>query len=293
MQLNATSTLSGKTLVITGASRGIGLEIAKRCARDGANIVIFAKTVEPHPKLPGTIYTAAAEIEEAGGQVLPLCVDIRDDEAVQSAFVKAGETFGGIDALVNNASAIYLLGPQVLKMKQYDVMHEINARGSYLCSTMALPYLLESTNPHIVNISPPINMHPGWFKSHVAYTQSKYLMSMSTLGMAEALKPHQVAVNSLWPRTAIDTAAVRHLLPGAAKNCRKPEIMADAAYWILTQRAALTTGQFFIDEEIVRSQGVEDLSEYALDPNEGLLRDLFIGDPHDAGTLLGGSSAGE
>lgn len=278
--------LAGKTIVITGSSRGIGLEIAKRCARDGANIAVFAKTTEPHPKLPGTIYTAATEIEQAGGHALPLTVDIRDDDAVKAALAKTVDTFGGIDALVNNASAIYLLGPQVLNMKQYDLMHQINGRGTYVCSVLSLPYLLEAENAHILNISPPMNMHPGWFKSHVAYTQAKYLMSMNTLGMAESFKPQNIAVNSLWPRTAIDTSAVRNLLPVDISHCRKPSIMADAAYCLLTQRTSVATGQFFIDEEVLRGQGVDDFSQYAVDPEALLMRDLFLGDPGDAFKLL-------
>ena len=269
----------GKTLFITGSSRGIGLAIARKFAQQGANIAIVAKTTEPHPKLPGTIYTACQELESLGGKALPLATDIRFDDQVAAAVAKTVETFGGIDVLVNNASAIYLLGPQVLKMKQYDLMHQINGRGTYLCSTLCYDYLAKAENPHILNLSPPLNMHPGWFKSHVAYTQAKYLMSMSTLGMAEACKSYGIAVNSLWPKTAIDTAAVRNLLPIKPENCRKSTIVADAAYWILQQKAENCTGQFFLDEDVLRQAGVRDFSPYAFDPEAPLVRDAFIGEP--------------
>ncbi len=268
-----------KTIVITGGSRGIGLAIAKRFAKDGANVAILAKTAEPHPKLPGTIYTAASEIEEVGGNALPIQADIRFDDQVSNAISKIMETFGGIDVLINNASAIFLLGPEVLQMKQYDLMHQINGRGTYLCSTLCQQHLKNSDNPHIINISPPINLMPGWFKSHVAYTQSKYLMSMSTLGMSAAYKAQNIAVNSLWPRTAIDTAAVRNLLPVEPKNCRKDTIMADAAYIIAQQKSGEVTGNFFVDEEYLREHGVSDFSQYACDPNEKLIQDAFLGDP--------------
>ncbi len=279
-------TWQGKTLFITGSSRGIGLAIARKFAQQGANIAVAAKTTEPHPKLPGTIYTACEELESLGGKALPLPTDIRFDDQVAEAVKKTADTFGGIDVLINNASAIYLLAPQVLKMKQYDLMHQVNGRGTYLCSTLCYDYLAKAKNPHILNISPPLNMHPGWFKSHVAYTQAKYLMSMSTLGMAESFKGYGIAVNSLWPKTAIDTSAVRNLMPISPQNCRKPNIMADAAYWILQQQAGSCTGQFFLDEEVLRKAGVKDFSPYAFDPDAPLIRDAFIGEPGSFPVLL-------
>ena len=277
-----TKMFKDKTIVITGASRGIGLAIAKRFAKDGANISILAKTTEVHPKLPGTVYTAASEIEEAGGNALPIKTDIRFDDQVHNAIEKTIEAFGGIDVVINNASAIFLLGPEVLNMKQYDLMHQINGRGTYLCSTMCLAHLRNAKNPHIINISPPLNLSPGWFKSNVAYTQSKYQMSMCTLGMAEAFKTQGIAVNSLWPKTTIDTAAVRNLMPVDIKNTRRPSIMADAAYAIASENASKVTGHFYVDEDVLRDRGVEDFSQYALDPEEKLIRDMFIGNPEDA-----------
>src|SRR5688572_24326750 len=228
------SSLKGKTLFITGASRGIGLAIAKRAARDGANVAIAAKTAEPHPKLPGTIYTAAKEIEEAGGKALPVLCDIQFDEQVADAVKKTVETFGGIDILVNNASAIHLTGTEATPMKRYDLMHRINTRGTFLCSQLCIPHLKKASNPHILNLSPPLDMKAKWFAPHVAYTMAKMGMSMCVLGMSEELKRDGIAVNALWPRTAIATAAVQNLLGGehAIKGCRKPEIMADAAYTI-------------------------------------------------------------
>ncbi|MCC6747576.1 MAG: NAD(P)-dependent oxidoreductase [Deltaproteobacteria bacterium] len=270
--------LKGKTLFITGASRGIGLAIALRAARDGANIVVAAKTAEPNPKLPGTIYTAAQEIEAAGGRALPCVVDIRNEEQVQDAVAKAVATFGGIDILVNNASAISLTGTLQTPMKRYDLMHQINTRGTFLCSQVCLPHLLKAANPHILNLSPPLSMKARWFGPHVAYTMAKYGMSMCVLGMAEEFKSQGVAVNALWPRTAIATAAVMNLLGGEAtmKSSRKPEIMGDAAHVILTRSSRECTGNFFIDDEILASAGVKDLDAYAFEPGAQLLQDFFI-----------------
>jgi citronellol/citronellal dehydrogenase len=274
----SSASLKGKTLFVTGASRGIGLAIAIRAARDGARIAIAAKTAEPHPKLPGTIYTAAAEIESAGGQALPLVVDIRDEQQVVEAVARTVETFGGIDILVNNASAISLTPTLQTPLKRYDLMHQINTRGTFVCSQACLPHLLKAENPHILNISPPLNMESRWFAPHVAYTMSKYGMSMCVLGMAEEFRQQGVAVNALWPRTAIATAAVRNLLGGeeAIRRCRKPEIMADAAYVILTQPSRTCTGNFFIDEDVLRSAGVTDFTPYAVDASAELLPDFFI-----------------
>jgi citronellol/citronellal dehydrogenase len=272
------TTLQGKTLFITGASRGIGQAIALRAARDGANIVIAAKTAEPHPRLPGTIYTAAEEIEAAGGRALPLVVDVRFEEAVEEGVDKAVEAFGGIDVLVNNASAISLTGTLATTMKRYDLMHQVNTRGTFLCSQKCLPHLQKAANPHILNISPPLNIEPRWFANHVAYTMAKYGMSMCVLGMAEELRGQGIAVNALWPRTAIDTAAIRNLLGGAeaAKGCRKPAIMADAAHFILTQSSREVTGQFFIDDEVLARAGVTDLEQYAVTPGAPLMPDFFV-----------------
>ncbi|MGQ9897149.1 MAG: SDR family oxidoreductase [Acidobacteriota bacterium] len=273
-----TTNLTGKTLFITGASRGIGLAIALRAARDGANIAIAAKTAEPHPKLPGTVYTAAAEVEAAGGKALPLIVDIQDENQVSAAVARTVETFGGINILVNNASAISLTPTLQTPVKRYDLMHRINTRGTFICSQACLPYLLKADNPHILNISPPLNMEARWFAPHVAYTMSKYGMSMCVLGMAAEFREQGVAVNALWPRTAIATAAVRNLLGGeeSIRRCRKPEIMADAAYTILVQPSCVCTGNFFIDEDVLRSAGVTDFTPYAIDASAELLPDFFI-----------------
>ena len=270
-------TLKGKTLFITGASRGIGKAIALRAARDGANIVIAAKTTEPHPKLPGTIYTAAEEIEKAGGRALPCMVDIRDEQQIAAAVAKAVETFGGIDILVNNASAISLTGTLDTPMKRYDLMHGINTRGTFACSQACIPYLKKSSNPHILNNSPPLNMEARWFAPHVAYTMAKFGMSMCVLGMAEELKSDGIAVNALWPRTVIATAAVQNLLGGdeAMRGSRSPEIMADAAYAILTKPSREFTGNFCIDEEVLRAEGVTDFSRYQ-QPGAELLPDYFL-----------------
>jgi citronellol/citronellal dehydrogenase len=273
--------LSGKTLFITGGSRGIGLAIALRAARDGANVVIAAKTAEPHPKLPGTIFTAASEIEAEGGQALPVICDVRDEAQVAAAVDQAVQRFGGIDVCVNNASAISLTGTLATDMKRYDLMNSVNARGTYLCSKLTLPHLLKSANPHILNLSPPLDLSPKWFARHTAYTMAKYGMSMCTLGMAEEFRAEGVAVNSLWPLTAIDTAAVRFALGGdeMARRSRLPAIMADAAHAILTRPSRECTGAFFIDEEVLRAEGVTDFAPYA--PHAGdeqLVGDFFIPD---------------
>jgi citronellol/citronellal dehydrogenase len=270
--------LKGKTLFITGASRGIGKAIALRAARDGANIVIAAKTTEPHPKLPGTIYTAAEEIEKAGGKALPCMVDIRDEQQIAAAVAKAVETFGGIDILVNNASAISLTGTLETPMKRYDLMHGINTRGTFACSQACIPYLKKSSNPHILNNSPPLNMEARWFGPHVAYTMAKFGMSMCVLGMAEEFKSDGIAVNAIWPRTVIATAAVQNLLGGAETiaGSRSPDIMADAAYAILTKPSREFTGNFCIDEEVLRGVGVTDFSKYQMVPGAELFPDYFI-----------------
>jgi citronellol/citronellal dehydrogenase len=270
--------LKGKTLFITGASRGIGHAIGLRAAKDGANIVIVAKTTEPHPKLPGTIYTAAEDMEKAGGKALAIPVDIREDAAVYAAVAKAVETFGGIDILVNNASAISLTGTLETPMKRYDLMHHINTRGTFLCSQACIPHLKKAANPHILNLSPPLSMKPQWFGGHVAYTMAKYGMSMCVLGMAEEFKGAGIAVNALWPRTAIATAAVQNLLGGdeMVRHSRTPDIMADAAYAIFSKPAKQCTGNFFIDEDLLRAEGVTDFTRYAVDPNVDLYPDFFV-----------------
>jgi citronellol/citronellal dehydrogenase len=270
--------LRGKTLFITGASRGIGLAIALRAARDGANIAIAAKTAEPNPKLPGTIYTAAKEIDDAGGKGLALMCDIRFEDQVAAAVQKTVETFGGIDILVNNASAISLTGTEHTPMKRFDLMHQINTRGTFACSQACIPHLRRGANPHILNISPPLNMEERWFAPHVAYTMAKFGMSMCVLGMAGELRGAGIAVNALWPRTTIATAAIQNLLGGDAmmRGSRKPAIMADAAYAILTRPSRELTGRFLIDDEVLAAAGKTDLSEYAVDPAAQLLPDFFI-----------------
>jgi citronellol/citronellal dehydrogenase len=270
-------TLANKTLFITGASRGIGKAIALRAARDGANIIVAAKTATPHPRLAGTIYTAADEIQAAGGKALPLVVDIRDENRVQEAVAEAVSEFGGIDICVNNASAIMLTGTLHTPMKRFDLMHQVNVRGTYVTSQACLPHLLEADNPHILNISPPLNMETRWFAPHVAYTMAKFGMSMCVLGMAGEFK-ERVGVNALWPRTAIATAAVQNILGGeeAMKGCRTPEIMADAAHAILCRDAKASSGNFFIDDEVLAAEGVSDLSGYAVDPSRPLLPDFFV-----------------
>ncbi len=264
-------------MFITGASRGIGRDIALRCARDGANVVITAKTAEPHPKLPGTIHSVAEEVESAGGKALPIQLDIRDEAAVQSAVRRAATEFGGIDILVNNASAIMLAGTLATPMKRFDLMFEVNVRGTYACSQACLPYLLKGSNPHILNLSPPLNMGARWFKDHVAYTMAKYGMSMCTLGMAEEFRSEGVAVNSLWPRTTIATAAIAVNFPEAIlKASRSPAIMADAAYAVLNRNSRDTTGNFYIDETVLREEGVTDFEQYAVSPGAKLYTDLFL-----------------
>lgn len=270
------TTLHRKTLFITGASRGIGLAIALRAARDGANIVIAAKSAEPHPKLPGTIYSAAAEIEAAGGRALPLQVDIRDEEQVQAAVAQAVRHFGGIDICVNNASAIGKTGTLATDMKRFDLMHAINTRGNYLVTRSCLPHLLASAQPHVLMLSPPLNMEPRWFAPNVAYTIAKYGMSMCVLGMAGEFRG-RVAFNALWPRTFIGTAAVRNILGGEAtmQRTRRPEIVADAAHAILTRDLSFT-GNFCIDEQVLRAHGVQDLSGYSDCPESALIPDAFL-----------------
>lgn len=273
-----TGALAGKTLFISGASRGIGKAIALKAARDGANIVIAAKTATAHPKLPGTIYTAAEEIKQAGGEALPCVVDIRSEEQVRSTVDEAVRKFGGIDILVNNASAISLTPTLKTPMKTYDLMNGINARGTYLCSQACLPHLLKAENPHILNISPPLNLNPKWFKGHVAYTMAKYGMSFCVLGMSEEFRDDGVAVNALWPRTAIWTAAMEMLGGGGEikESCRTVDIMSDAAYVVLSRKSCEFTGNFAIDDEVLKSAGVTDFDQYACVPGSTLLPDFFL-----------------
>ncbi|WP_373086921.1 SDR family oxidoreductase [Sneathiella sp.] len=271
--------LKGKTLFITGASRGIGLAIGKRAARDGANVVVAAKTAEAHSKLAGTIYSAAEEIEDAGGKALPIVVDVRDEDTVTAAIEKAVETFGGIDILINNASAISLTGTLQTPMKRFDLMHQINVRGTYLCSQKAIPYLKKSKNPHVLNLSPPLNFETRWFAPHVAYSMAKYGMSLCVLGMSEEFKRDGIAFNALWPRTAIATAAMDLIGgPEVRRKCRKVEIMADAAHIILTRPAREFSGNFCIDDEVLASTGVSDLARYRFDnvTERELLPDFFV-----------------
>ncbi len=270
------ATLQGKTLLVTGGSRGIGLAIARRASADGANIVIAAKTSDPHPKLPGTIHTAAREIEAEGGSCLPVLCDIRDDAQIANAVSAAVQRFGGIDILVNNASAISLTGTLDTPMKRFDLMFDINLRGTYAVSQACIPHLKKAANPHILTLSPPLAMDARWFKKHVAYTIAKYGMSMCVLGMAEEFRDAGIAVNALWPRTLIATAALQMIAGIDAKRARKPEIVADAAHWILSQPSRACTGNFFIDEEVLRRAGVRDFSRYAVDPTTIPLPDLFI-----------------
>jgi citronellol/citronellal dehydrogenase len=270
--------LKGKTIFMSGGSRGIGLAIAKRCAEDGANVCIAAKTDKPHPKLAGTIHTAAQEIIDAGGQAMGVVCDIRDEAAVEAAVAKCVERFGGIDICINNASAISLTPTSATPMKRYDLMNQVNARGTFLVSQKCLPHMMKGDNPHIMNIAPPLDMNPKWFKNHTAYTMAKYGMSMCTLGMAEEFRG-KVAVNSLWPMTSIDTAAVRNVLGGdaMAKMSRTPQIMADAAYVVLNQDGRTFTGQFVIDEFILKETGTTDFAQYQHPDHDGpLMADFFV-----------------
>jgi citronellol/citronellal dehydrogenase len=272
--------LAGKTLFITGASRGIGLAIALRAARDGANIAIAAKTATPHPKLKGTIYTAAEEIERAGGKALPLPVDIRDEALVEDAFAKTAAQFGGVDIVVNNASAISMTPVAQTDMKRFDLMHQINARGTFVVSKTAIPHLAKSANPHILMMSPPLDMKEKWFAPHTAYTMAKFGMSMVVLGLAGELRGQGIAVNALWPRTMIATAAVENLLGGAEmmKRGRTPEIVADAAYAIFSKPSRQFTGNFLIDDTFLAANGVTDFEQYRVDPTQPLAEDFFVPD---------------
>ena len=272
------SNLKGKTIFITGASRGIGKAIALRAAKDGANISVVAKTKEPHPNLPGTVYTAVEEINKMGGNGLACIADVRFEDQVQSAVDATIKEFGGLDILINDASAISLTPTLETSMKRFDLMFSVNVRGTFLCSKLCIPYLKKAENPHILNLSPPLNMDSKWFAHHVAYTMSKYGMSMCVLGMAEEFKKDGIAVNALWPRTAIATSAVKNLLGGksAMEHSRKPEILADAAYIILTKPSRETTGNFFIDDEVLIEHGVTDLGKYSIVPNAKLIPDFFL-----------------
>ncbi len=270
--------LKGKTLFVTGASRGIGLAIALRAARDGANIAIAAKTAEPHPKLPGTIHSAAAQIEGAGGRALPLVVDVRDEASVAAAVRRCAETFGGIDICVNNASAINLAPTEQIEMRRYDLINQINTRGTFVTSRACLPYLKQAANPHILTLSPPLDLRPKWFAGHLAYSLSKYGMSLCMLGLAEEYRAAGIACNALWPRTTIATAAVEFALGGVQmlRRSRKPEIVADAAHVILNRPARECTGQFFIDDSVLYEAGVRDFAPYSVEPGAKLLGDIFV-----------------
>ena len=272
--------LSGKTLFITGASRGIGLAIALRAARDGANIAVAAKTAEPHKHLPGTIYSAAEEIEKAGGKALPLVVDVRDEASVMAGVEQTVARFGGIDICVNNASAIQLTGTLQTDMKRYDLMNQVNARGSFLTSKACLPHLKKAANPHVLMISPPLDMSAKWFAAHTAYTMAKFGMSMCVLGMSAEFALDGVAFNALWPRTGIATAAIQFALAGdeGMRRCRKPEIMADAAHAIFEKSSRHFTGNFLIDDTFLYAEGVRDFDHYRVDPNEPLMPDFFVPD---------------
>ncbi|MBO0345470.1 NAD(P)-dependent oxidoreductase [Roseibium sp. CAU 1637] len=270
--------LSGKTLFITGASRGIGRAIALKAAGDGANVVVAAKTAEPHPKLEGTIYSAAEEIEAAGGKALPLVLDVRDDEAVEAAMAKAAETFGGLDILVNNASAIQLTPLAQTDMKRFDLMHQVNTRGTLACSKHAIPYLAKSDNPHILTLSPPLDMQEKWFAGFTPYAIAKYGMSLAVLGLAGELRKQGVAVNALWPRTTIATAAIKNIIGGdkLMQQSRTPDIIAEAAYQIFTTKSAGFTGNFLIDDTFLASRGWTDFDQYRVDPTQALAPDFFV-----------------
>ena len=273
------TSLAGKTLFITGASRGIGLAIALRAARDGANVAIAAKSSVPNPKLPGTIHTAAQAVNDAGGRGLALKCDIREEDEVKAAMAATADAFGGIDILVNSASAIWLAGALDTPMKRFDLMQQVNARGSFLCAQACLPHLLQAPNPHILTLAPPPNLDPKWWGPHTGYTLAKMGMSFVTLGLAAEFGPRGIAVNALWPRTVIATDAI-NMIPGVELvQCRKPEIMADAAHAVLVRRAAGFSGRFLIDEAVLREAGVEDFRRYAVDPSQPLLPDLFLDDP--------------
>jgi len=282
-------TLKGKTLFITGASRGIGLAIGLRAARDGANIAIAAKTSEPNRKLPGTIHTAASEIEAAGGRALPLVVDVRDEAAVRSALDATASHFGGIDIVVNNASAISLTDSQATEMKRYDLMQQINARGSFMVSKFAIPHLVKAENPHILMLSPPLDMKEKWFAGHTAYSMAKFGMSLAVLGLAGELRAKGIAVNALWPRTTIATSAVNNLLGGEAlmRASRKPAILADAAHMIFCRDARALTGQFLIDDTFLAANGVTEFDVYRVDPSQALEVDFFVPDDSAAPASLG------
>ena len=273
--------LKGKTLFMSGGSRGIGLAIANRAAAEGANVAIAAKTAEPHPRLPGTVYTAADEINAAGsGRALGLVCDIRDEVQLDAAIQKTVEEFGGIDICVNNASAISLTGTLDTPMKRYDLMNEVNTRGTFMVSQRVLPYLQKSSHAHILNLSPPLDLNPKWFKNHVAYTIAKYGMSLCVLGMSEEFRAQRIGVNALWPITAVDTAAVRNVIGDdkMALMCRKPSIMADAAIAILLREPGTCTGNFFIDEEVLKAEGVTDFTQYQHEGAKQLMADFFIPD---------------
>jgi citronellol/citronellal dehydrogenase len=270
--------LAGKTLFITGASRGIGLAIGLRAARDGANIVIAAKTAEPHKKLPGTIYSAAEEVEQAGGKALPVVVDVREPESVKAAVDAAVERFGGIDICVNNASAIQLTGTLATDFRRYDLMNQVNARGTFVTTRTCLPHLLKASNPHVLMLSPPLDMSPRWFAGHVAYTMAKYGMSMCVLGMAEEFRDQGVAFNALWPRTGIATAAIEFALAGGEgmRHCRTTDIISDAAYAIFNKPARECSGNFFIDDVLLYAEGERDFDKYRVDPTKSLMPDFFV-----------------
>jgi citronellol/citronellal dehydrogenase len=285
--------LKSKTLFVTGASRGIGLAIALKCARDGANVTIAAKTAESHPKLPGTIYSAAAEIEEAGGRALPLVVDVRDEAAVKEAIERTAERFGGLDIVVNNASAISLTTTPQTDMKRFDLMHGINTRGTFLVSKYAIPHLERAENPHILMLSPPLDMQERWFAPHLAYSLAKYGMSLCVLGLAGELRHQGIAVNALWPRTTIATAAIRNILGGdeLMRASRSPEILADAAYAVVNKPAREFTGRFLIDDSFLAEEGVTDFERYRVDPSVPLAPDFFVpDDTPPAGVRVGAAA---